>query len=353
MYDDEPVWLTFDNIIFDSSFSQTDPISGNGHGINFDIRIENDSAWAQTFNIPTSGDQNNNGHIELNPVDADLTFTQPVYNNYNSGGVESRVWGGSAGNYSSAHKLILQTDLVGGTTGKSGVDMVIEDDAIHYGIVDVQAAQTWGSSSWFYINCGELWMDTGGSLVSGQQVQVGSGGGAIAAKLWLSPLSGGLSFNNSITVYNPGSSERTIGGLNTSGTDTFNSGITLNGKVNLSAATGGTVNFSGLISGNSQDVVVNGFLLPFAGVVVMSHANTYSGNTYISGGTLQFNSGGSAASSPNFYLGETSGSQTATLALGVTSGGRVTRQRDHRPQRLNRHQDHQQPGHQFEQHAGR
>jgi len=313
-------WSTFDFILFDSGFPQSDPISGNGNGIHFNNKIENDSSWAQTVNVPTSGSLNGAGYIELDPVNADLTFQQPVYDDNSVG---YRVYGGSAGNYGGAHKLILQTDLVGGVASRAGVSMILEDDANHYGIVDVQAAQSWGGSSFIYINCGELWLDTGGSLTSGQQVQVGSGAGTIAAKLWLSPLSGGLNFTNAITVYNPGSSERTIGGLNTSGTDTFKSSIALNGQVNLSAATGGTVNFTGPISGSGQSVVVNGFLLPLTGVIVLSATNTYSGNTYISGGTLQFNSTGYASNSPNFYLGETSGGQTATLTMGATGGGQT------------------------------
>ena len=115
--------------------------------------------------------------------------------------------------------------------------------------------------------------------------------------------------------------EKTVGGLNTSGTSTFGGTVTLNGQVNLSAGTGGTVVFGGAISGASQNVVVNGYQLPLAGTIILSAANAYSGNTYIAGGTLQFNSTGFASNTPNLYLGETSGTNTATLALGSTTGG--------------------------------
>jgi autotransporter-associated beta strand protein len=93
--------------------------------------------------------------------------------------------------------------------------------------------------------------------------------------------------------------------------------------VNLSAATGGTVVFNGTFSGASQNVVVNGYQEPFSGIIVMGASNTYTGSTYISGGTLEINPGGSSNGSANFYLGEVSGVQTATLALGGTAGGQT------------------------------
>jgi autotransporter-associated beta strand protein len=220
----------------------------------------------------------------------------------------------------SSHMLTIGTGL-GYASSPGNVSLTIEQ----YSKVKITAAQSWGSSSvGTTISQGELWIDSGGSLLTGSPVNVGQNDGN-NAKLWLSIPSGGQTFNNPITVNNQSSSpaEKDIGGLNTSGTDTFGGTVTLNGQVNLSAATGGTVVFGNVISGSSQNVVINGYLLPLSGIIIMSAANTYSGNTYISGGTLQFNSGGSAASSPNFYLGETTGSQTATLTLGVTGGGQT------------------------------
>jgi hypothetical protein len=229
--DDLGGWESVDGIYWASTFSAP----GNaitwttaGNGFNFDYKIENDWSGAVTVHTPTSGDQNGGaGYIQLNPVAGSLTFQQPVYND---NAVEYQVYGGTANNRGGANFLILQADLAGGVGGKSGVDMNIEDDGGHYGIVDVQAAQTWGGSSWIYVNAGELWMDIGGGLASGQQVQVGDGSGSTPAKLWLTSttLSGGINFTNAITVYQSGTVERTIGGLNTNGTDTFYSPITLN-----------------------------------------------------------------------------------------------------------------------------
>ncbi len=316
-------WTNIGNIYWDSSFSSPNVgielYSANGAGLNFDGKIENDWAGVVTNNMPTSGAWNSaDAYMQLNPVAGDMIFLQPVYNDNHR---EVQVWGGTANNVGSAHKLVLQTDLVNGQAGNAGVDMNLEDDSAHYGIVDVKATQTWGGSTNIFINAGELWMDTGGNLATGQKVNVGDGTGSTPAKLWLVPLAGGINFTNPIVTYQSGTVERTIGGLNTSGTDTFYSPITLNGQINLSAATGGTVNFAGPISGSGQNVVINGFLLPFAGVIQMSATNTYSGNTYVSGGTLQLNATGSISNSPNLYLGELSGTNTATLILGAAGGG--------------------------------
>jgi len=302
-------WASFDNIIYDSGFP-SDPLNGGGNGIDFNQKIENDSYSLQTINIPTSGNQDGAGHIELNPVNGDLTLLQPVYDDHSS---EYQIWGGNS------KMLTVGSDLVGGASGKTGVILTIEQ----YSKVKLTAAQTWGDSSHgVNINQGEFWFDTGGSLASASvPIKVGLADGNVS-KLWLSVLTGGVTLNNPITVNNQSSAaEKTVGGLNTSGTSTFNGSLTLNGQVNLSAGTGGTVVFAGLISGSGQNVVVNGYQLPLSGVIQMSATNTYSGNTYISGGTLQFNATGSANNSPTFYLGETSGSQTATLTLGATGGG--------------------------------
>ena len=128
-------WPNISNIYWDSSYPAA--LTWNnypGYGINFDQRIENDSTNSQTWNIPVSGDKNNAGHIELNPVNGDLTLTQPVYND---NAVEYQVWGGNS------KMLTVSADLVGGVAGKSAVMLTIEQ----YSKVKLTAAQTWGDGT--------------------------------------------------------------------------------------------------------------------------------------------------------------------------------------------------------------
>ena len=307
IFDDYGGWVDTSSISFASTLP-TMTYSSGGNGINVNSKIENNSAGAQTWSIPISVAKSGATWFEMNPVNGDLTLNGNVFNDFNN---SYRVYGGNS------KMLTINTGL----TGNSSVNLTIEQ----YSKVKFTAAQTWGDSTHgVNINQGELWMDAGGSLASAAPINVGLTDGNVA-KVWLSLATGNQTFNNNLTVNNQAASpsEKTIGGLNTSGTSTFGGTVTLNGQVNLSAGTGGTVKFGGVISGASQNVVVNGYQLPLSGVVVFNAANTYSGSTYISGGALQFDSGGSANNSSNFYLGEITGNQTATLGLGATGGGQT------------------------------
>ncbi len=296
------------DIIWETTFGAAVPINGSGGGINFNQRVENRSSFAQTLNIPLSGAKGGATQIELNPVNGDLVLNGNIYNDNN---VPFHVFG--------VNSKMLTIGV--GLTGNASVSLNIDQ----YSKVKLTAAQAWGDGTHgVVINQGEFWMDSGGSLASATvPITVGQND-ANVGKLWLSVATGGQSLSNPITLNNQSGSpaEKTIGGLNTSGTNTFNSSITLNGQANLSAGTGGAVIFAGPISG-AQNVVVNGYGLPLSGVIQFAGTNTYTGNTYISGGTLQFNATGYASNSPNFYLGEITGSQTATLALGSVTGGQV------------------------------
>ncbi len=74
-----------------------------------------------------------------------------------------------------------------------------------------------------------------------------------------------------------------LGSESTSGITTFSGDVTLNGSVNLSAASGGTVVFSGLFhdGGGPNPVLKTG-----DGTVLLSGANTYTGPTQIMAGQL-------------------------------------------------------------------
>lgn len=78
---------------------------------------------------------------------------------------------------------------------------------------------------------------------------------------------------------------------------------------------GFTLTFGGILSGAGKELVINN-----ASNVAFEAANTYSGDTFVNAGTLQFRSGGSAAST-TLRIGNTSGTAPATLSLVNATGG--------------------------------
>jgi fibronectin-binding autotransporter adhesin len=113
---------------------------------------------------------------------------------------------------------------------------------------------------------------------------------------------GGIAVANAIKVEDTDTGLLTVGGQNTSGTNTYSGIITLGattntGKsANLVAATGGEVDFTSTIIKNGTDATagitvnspytVNGATVTPTGTVKLTAVNTYAGATTISAGTL-------------------------------------------------------------------
>ena len=115
----------------------------------------------------------------------------------------------------------------------------------------------------------------------------------------------------------------------TGGNLTFGGTLSLNSNSNgnqlrISGANANTVTFGGIISatGVNEVVVSQGIS---AITVVYNAANTYSGNTFVESGTLQFGTALSSAGSANssvLRLGQnTADSPAATINLATTAGG--------------------------------
>ncbi|MEZ0216815.1 MAG: autotransporter-associated beta strand repeat-containing protein [Rariglobus sp.] len=124
-------------------------------------------------------------------------------------------------------------------------------------------------------------------------------------------------------------------GLGATGTATFNGNITALDSTNDNArtltvtASEGRVNFNGAISTAAGGATVLGVTKTGAGIVSLAGANTYTGNTAVSAGTLLLNNVSGSATGSTGALTVASGARLAGFgstasATTIASGGRVT-----------------------------
>lgn len=124
-------------------------------------------------------------------------------------------------------------------------------------------------------------------------------------------VNGAYTVARNVTVNNQNSTgTSTVGGSNTSGTATYSGQLTLNRTANatqLSAAAGGTVAFSGLITESAAGSAVS---ITGGGTVIFSNptGNTYTGVTTVNAGAT-------------LLAMNTSGSATGTNTVNVNAGG--------------------------------
>ncbi len=184
-------------------------------------------------------------------------------------------------------------------------------------------------------------------------VLVGATSGSNAAKLLID--TAGVNIGRNIRLQSGNTGVITLGGMNASGTATYSGNVTLGTDsgaakaVTITSASGGTVEFTGKIlratgaTGTTDAVTIIG-----SGTVAFRGANTYTGATTVSGGTLLLDdttnnaaklsataaltlnggsltlSGSSAASSSETVAGLTLGNSSGVLGgsarIAVTSG---------------------------------
>ncbi len=135
---------------------------------------------------------------------------------------------------------------------------------------------------------------------------------------------------NALTLMSTGSGTNSAIDANQSGT--INAALVLGASQTWTVAGGATLSVGGPVSGAVGNGS-GGLTLAGAGTVLLSGSNTYSGNTTISGGTLQANAANTLPATTNVTLANTAGAmlnlngfnQTiASLAGGGASGGNVT-----------------------------
>ena len=101
------------------------------------------------------------------------------------------------------------------------------------------------------------------------------------ASLFLSATAG-RTVTNPISVPVGSTGLRTIGGLNTTGVNTFSGTVSLGTNLTLTEPAGGTLSFTGVVSG------AGGLTKTGAGIVSLGNANTFTGATLVSAGTLAY-----------------------------------------------------------------
>ena len=219
---------------------------------------------------------------------------------------------------------------VGGVISGSGKEVVIglnqaaADQANT--VVNFNGANTYTGDT--FIVAGKLVVGSTGSIATASTLQLGQTTGTAAATLEFNAASGGQTIANNLTVRAGSSGTKTLSILNTSGTQTFTGGITLNDNLALSASAGSqtfntssfnvtnmtlTVNTSGTTTfGNAltSSLGTGGVLIKDgAGTLVLSStSNTYTGTTNtalaangtrINAGTLAIAGDGSLGLAPS------------------------------------------------------
>jgi fibronectin-binding autotransporter adhesin len=265
-------WLNFNGIRFDSGAASF-TISGNSIGLtnNGNIpKIENSSVNTQTISLNNIALRNVS---EFNPIDGDLVINSAnVYLDS-----DLRVWGNNG-----------KTLWLNGVLSQAGTLGIQQNSTVVF-------QQTMTYSGQTFIHAGQLVISNGARAGTGN---INLGGTNIAGTsatnafyLGLASSAGALTNTNQINI-NAGGGASTIGANNTSGVNSFTGPIVLSANVSANVASGGTLSFNGIVSGSGFGVTKIG-----AGILVYSNANTYTGTTTVSVGTLRLGTGGSISDS--------------------------------------------------------
>ncbi len=235
-------------------------------------RIQNDATnILHTLSFPINASTNAGFNLELVANAGSLAFGGAM----NSNGRVIQVYGNNSA-VDGTNRFVRLTGVLSGA-GTLNVSQ--------FGVVKLNGVHTYTGQT--QIDNGELWLENANGIPAASGLFVGNGGQlSNVAKLWIPSATGAVTCAKVITINNGNASTRFLGGLNTSGTNTFSGAITNNsttGGLNLTALNaGGTTAFSGIISG-AGSLVKDG-----AGTVLISGtaANTFTGSTTVSSGTL-------------------------------------------------------------------
>ena len=307
-------------IYFNSGAS---PYTLTGNAIKFynysgnNPKIENDSTSLQTINFGF-GSESSGNNMDITAQSGNLAFGS------------SFSYFDDAGVYFAVHANNSHTVTFNGAIGNGSqtANFLLDGG----GVCVFNAANSYTGQS--QINAGELQITANGSINSGSAIYLGYGTTAVTSQLTLTAATGGETFANGFTVNTtsggPDNTKRIIAGSNTSGTNIYSGTITLNSDVQVNAAAGGRLNFSGelgvnnykayangagtvLLGGNNVDNVNLGLVVN-SGTVVLGKTGTghaVGAGATVNGGTLQLGTGGNG---DQIY-------DSASAGLVVNSGG--------------------------------
>lgn len=286
----------FRNITFTSGAGS---FSVSGNSIDWFGKIENNDDSDQSVSLSNLSMKKAGGG-EVNPVSGNLTIGGggEIFNDNNE---DLHVYGDNG------FTLTLGMDF----NGNSSASLIVEENSI----ARITVAQSYAGTT--EIDEGAVHIAEGGSL-NGGTVFVGNGGTiGVSASFLIVDANGGTTIDETVDINAGSGGNRTVGGNNTSGVNTYSGAISRDSDgddetVTLTAASGGTVAYSGALGGDDNVIIDGGGTTRF-----LTTAKTYTGDTVIQGSsTLQLNTANMIADSSDISIG--SGS---TLELnGVNEG---------------------------------
>ena len=235
-----------------ASGASTYTINGNAIKLMGTASIQNNSANTQTINTDLTAD---NGAREVNPVDGNLTIGGANFYLGTGSGGEIRVWGDNS------KTLTLNT-----VVSENG-NLSIQQRST----VILQKTNTYNGGT--FIHAGELQIQNNARVGTGT---INIGGTNLASVsnltnalyLGAASSSGGINNTNAINVYSAGGTT-TLGSRNTSGINTNSGAVTLNRSINADTASGGSLAFTGVMSGSG------GITKSGAGTLILSGAKYF------------------------------------------------------------------------------
>jgi autotransporter-associated beta strand protein len=242
------------DIFWDSTFSVGLTLDGNGQGLNFNQRLENDSSFTQTIGsgMNLSGAKNGATQIELNPVNGNLVLNGNIFNDNakpyhvfgnNGKSVTINVTLGTGSNPSAVSFTVDQNSTAIFTASQNYTGAT----TINAGSVQIGNGGTTGalSTSSAITDNANLTFNRSDNISQGTDFS----GSAISGTGAVTKLGGGIVTLNTANTYQGGTSVQagTLLVTNTSGSGTGTGAVTVTNSGTTLA--GGTTNGVGGISG--------------------------------------------------------------------------------------------------------